>query len=306
MKKPTLKDIAKAAGVSIATVSYVLNKTPNQTIPAETVCRIQDIANQLGYIPNLAARSLVKQKTGLIGILINRLEHESLSRQLTYASLVNQMEQELTGQGYHVIVSSLDPAAPKLDIIAERKLDGVFLIDVKQMSFHTISSRFPSGVPLIVIDSLIDDPLFYKVNADLEGALREAAAQVGEEVARCLVMEACNNVELGRSIRRHSGLQDRDILVMQQERELELFLRSRKQHKVIVIGEFLGAVTAKYAAASDLCVIAVADCPQIVPAGAGLVSFAQNKASVACRLMFQLMEQSAELPEDKYVWVHAE
>ncbi|WDC85229.1 LacI family DNA-binding transcriptional regulator [Caloramator sp. mosi_1] len=65
MKRPTLKDIAKEVGVSVATVSYVLNGNEKQSISEETKDKIIQVANRLNYVPNLAARSLVKENRGL-------------------------------------------------------------------------------------------------------------------------------------------------------------------------------------------------------------------------------------------------
>jgi DNA-binding LacI/PurR family transcriptional regulator len=59
VKPPTSQDVAAAAGVSRATVSFVLNDKPNARIPEETRRRVLDAAQRLGYTPNAAARSLV-------------------------------------------------------------------------------------------------------------------------------------------------------------------------------------------------------------------------------------------------------
>lgn len=56
-EKATMKDIARQANVSVATVSYVLNNVKNQTIPDPTRQSILQIARELNYVPNLAARS---------------------------------------------------------------------------------------------------------------------------------------------------------------------------------------------------------------------------------------------------------
>lgn len=71
MKKTTMKDIALRANVSVATVSYVLNRVNNQTIPEKTRNQILLLAEELHYIPNLAARSLANKKTGLVGVLVH-------------------------------------------------------------------------------------------------------------------------------------------------------------------------------------------------------------------------------------------
>ncbi len=68
-KNVTIKDLAIASGVSIATVSRVLNKIQG-CCSAETEARIRQIAEEMGYAPNVMARSLVTRKTGLVAVLI--------------------------------------------------------------------------------------------------------------------------------------------------------------------------------------------------------------------------------------------
>lgn len=70
-KRVSIKDVAKKAEVSIATVSRVVNKTDHVT--PQIYERVMDAINELGYSPNTAARSLVKQRTNAIGIVVNNL-----------------------------------------------------------------------------------------------------------------------------------------------------------------------------------------------------------------------------------------
>src|SRR5215813_10516970 len=69
-KQPTQADVARRAGVSQATVSYVLNNNTAIAVPADTRQRIQDAIRDLGYIPDRAARSLRTRKTYTIAGII--------------------------------------------------------------------------------------------------------------------------------------------------------------------------------------------------------------------------------------------
>ncbi|MBD2871280.1 LacI family DNA-binding transcriptional regulator [Paenibacillus arenilitoris] len=302
MKKATLKDIAKAAGVSVATVSYVLNDAPNQTIPDETRSRVLDEAKRLNYVPNLNARSLVMQKSGLIGILINRPASGGSWSRLRHAPFVDGLERLLTERGYHVVLSSLDAANPKLDIISERKLDGVFVVDAKKESFHLISSRFSEGVPLIAVDGLIDDPLFYKLNYDYEDAFAKLSASFGPEQSY-LIAENVNNAELAASIAQSSGVPAERVHVMENEARLHAFLSGNADRTGIVLGEFAAAVACNYADPAKLAVICTAGCPEIVPAAAVRIAFGSRKAEAAFELMLRLLRDPRSGPSDQYVRV---
>ncbi|WP_197286039.1 LacI family DNA-binding transcriptional regulator [Paenibacillus sp. FJAT-27812] len=304
IKKATLKDIAKAAQVSVATVSYVLNNVTNQTIPDETKCRVLDAAKQLNYVPNLAARSLVKQKSGLIGILINRANNEGIWKQLRYASFINRLERLLTDRGYHVVLSSLEALNPKLDVISERKLDGVFVVDVKSENFHLISSHFSEGVPLIVIDSIIDDPLFYKVNFDYSDAFAKASASSLLHPSY-IVMDSLNNAELTQSIINSSGIDPKLIHMMEDEDQLQRFLDQHADKSGVILNEFIGAITAKYANPAKLAVICTADCPEILPAAVTRVQYDNRKTDEAFQLMMTLLDDPRAGPEHKYIEVEA-
>ena len=69
-RRPTSADVARAAGVSRATVSYVLNATPGQKIPAATRQRVLDAAGQLGYAPSAAARTLRSGRSDIVLCLL--------------------------------------------------------------------------------------------------------------------------------------------------------------------------------------------------------------------------------------------
>ncbi|MCL6460050.1 MAG: LacI family transcriptional regulator, partial [Gorillibacterium sp.] len=194
MKKITLKDIAKEAHVSVATVSYVLNHVKNQTIPNETKCKVMGIAERMNYIPDLTAKALVKRKTGLIGIMICKEREYPFWKEFQDYQLVSRLEYLLTAKGYHVVVSSLEATDPKLDIVLERHLEGAFLINVRKDVFHRISNHFKFGVPIVVIDSAIEDDLFHKVHFDWTSAIYKAKVDLAWNPSCFLVTEQFHEV----------------------------------------------------------------------------------------------------------------
>ena len=72
-RPPTMKDVAKLAGVSQTTVSFVINNTPDAGIPPETKERVWAAVNELGYRPNVLAQNLRTQRSGLLGFITDEI-----------------------------------------------------------------------------------------------------------------------------------------------------------------------------------------------------------------------------------------
>lgn len=298
MKKPTLKDIAARASVSSATVSYVLNNAANQSIPAETREKVLKIAEELGYVPNLAARSLVSRKSGLAGILISRESTRSVWRRHKFLEAANELEQLLSNSGYHTLLFSLRDDS--YQIIAERKLDAVFLFDAAEEEFYAIANQF--DVPLVLIDSMLDDPLFHKILPSYKEAIRQAEGLLNQE-DRFLVMEQFRNKALQEEISRLSGLKERDICIIEEEEQLYSFLSKNRHRKGIIINEFLGAMAINHFPPEQLAVICTAGNENLLHRDAAAVTFSQSIASAACERMLNLLNSHWPAESEKYVWI---
>jgi DNA-binding LacI/PurR family transcriptional regulator len=297
LKKATLKDIARLANVSVATVSYVLNNVSNQSIPETTRRHIQRIAAELHYVPNLAARSLIKRRTGLVGILMNRASSDSAVphwKRFGHASLVDELERQLTSAGYHALLLTLDADRPSADVIAERKLDAVFLVDVKDDQFYGISSKFGVGTPLILMDSLIDDPLFFQIVPDYRTAVRLALD--GAISPACLVTESFNNNALLSSIRSYADLPPEAVCVAADTTDLDAFMEraaGRFKHAIIT-NEFLGSYVERRGHFAEISVICTNDCPEMLSETTRKITFADRPARIAFQLMKQLLNTEQE------------
>jgi transcriptional regulator with XRE-family HTH domain len=295
MKKATMKDIARLANVSVATVSYVLNKVKNQTIPEATKESILQIAKELNYVPNLAARSLVKQRSGLVGILVNRTPELPYWKRLASSTLVESLEMSLTRSGYHALVVSLNPQEPYLDIIRERKLDAVFLVDVQDDMFYRISTNFVEGVPLILIDSLIEDRLFNQVNYHFPQAIQRALSY--SQKPACLVMEDYYNQALSAWIRESSTLPEDCIYTVSGAEALEgmdSFLKKNESKHIIVMNELLGNIAERTTDKTDLTVICTCDLPELLNRNTRTVQFVNNRSAAALELMETLLREPGD------------
>lgn len=296
MKKTTMKDIAIRANVSVATVSYVLNRVDNQTIPEKTRRQIMQLAEELRYIPNLAARSLANQKTGLVGVLVHKSEHMPYWKLHAQLAFIHALEQRLTAAGYHTLLYSLDEANPSLDIIVERKLEAVFLIDVLDASFYSISRHFVEGIPLILIDSMIEDKLFKQVVFNYRSALEEALPEDLSQV--CLIMESFNNSLLTRYIRSIVPLPDEAVFEIRELQDLSPAMDHHRFKQAIVINEFIGSHVEKTGGFEHLTVICTCNSPQMLGESVEKLLFQGDKAEVAFELMLKLLHDSDYSEQD--------
>jgi DNA-binding LacI/PurR family transcriptional regulator len=96
---PTSTDVARLAGVSRATVSYVLNETDGGRISEQTKARVRAAAEELGYVPHAAARSLRAGRTGIV--LLPALESPIGP---LYATFLAELQSALRGRGYTTVL----------------------------------------------------------------------------------------------------------------------------------------------------------------------------------------------------------
>ena len=94
---PKMKDIASRANVSVSTVSKIINKE-TKNFRKETVDRVQKIIKEMGYAPNIVARSMVTKKTGLIGLILPDISN------LYFAEMAKGIEIALRHMEYNMIL----------------------------------------------------------------------------------------------------------------------------------------------------------------------------------------------------------
>ncbi|QEK10987.1 LacI family transcriptional regulator [Crassaminicella thermophila] len=150
--KVTIKDIARIAGVSTATVSKVMNRK-DEHISQATREKILKIMQEYNYIPNTAARSLVTKKTKTIGLVIPDI------RNPFFPELARGAEDKAHEEGYNIMFCNTDDDAEKeekyVSMLIEKMVDGIIF---------TASSKRSSGfnylknnrVPIILVDRDID------------------------------------------------------------------------------------------------------------------------------------------------------
>ena len=101
MKSVTLKDVARAAGVSYSTVSRALSDSPQ--IGRETRARSRRLCDEMGYTKNYIARSMVMKKTDLIGLVVPSIDNHYMSELAYYAEVRAQ------ARGYNIMLCNSAP-----------------------------------------------------------------------------------------------------------------------------------------------------------------------------------------------------
>ncbi|NLM10812.1 MAG: LacI family transcriptional regulator [Clostridiaceae bacterium] len=148
----TIKDIAKVAGVSYATVSRALNDHPD--INEKTKKKIKKIAKQMGYTPNAVARGLVKKNTNMIALLIPDISNPF------YPEVARGVEDIARKNGYCVFLCNTNWDEQNehkyLNILKERRVDGIIIAPVTIDTYHYVSKE-KADVPVVYIGNRIDD-----------------------------------------------------------------------------------------------------------------------------------------------------
>lgn len=164
----TIHAVAEAAGVSIGTVSNVLNNHHHRVGAAtrETVLRMTE---ELGYRPNRIAKSLVTRRTATLGLIVSDITNP------LYPPAIDGVERRARAAGWHVILASAHDAAAQEEaaqLLLDQHVDGLIIFATSHQ--HRASDRYvrdlaAEGVPLVTINRVIDDPRVAQVRFDNYG-----------------------------------------------------------------------------------------------------------------------------------------
>ena len=166
-KGVTIDDIAREAGVSTATVSYIVNGRTDVKIGEETRRKVLQICNLRQYTPSSVARQLAGKKSGLVGICVP--ESDCALQNAHYFSLLHALQNALREAGYGVLLFPAgEEGRPK------EMPEGILCIDLTQEEFYSLKES--CFVPIVAVGMIVDDPLFFKAFVD-HAALIAAAKE---------------------------------------------------------------------------------------------------------------------------------
>lgn len=222
MKKITIKDIAREAGVSVATVSYVLNNRTDQKISEPTKAKVLQIVNLFNYQSG-ATRNLAANTTKTVAIFSGE-GSEGIGAYSEW-HFISALRDEIAKDGYHLTIEQLSNIRriDDVDAIICHGTTVEFFREIAQVNF----------VPIIAVDLYVNDTLFFQINSNYRKIVDVATKAFGYQDFT-LVVPAGLSPQLRSVLRRTYTIKSVENLD-----ELKNFLNEMHEAPVVVFGEAL-------------------------------------------------------------------
>jgi LacI family transcriptional regulator, galactose operon repressor len=163
-----IKDVAAHAGVSVATVSRVLNDSPK--VSGETRARVRASVAALRYRPNAVARSLRTEATRTLGLIVGDILNPF------FAVLARAVEDEARAAGYTVVIGNADERPERQDhyvrTLLEQRVDGLLICPTAEVT-PLVEDCVAAGGPLVFLDRTLPGLDVPSVRVDGTGAVHE-------------------------------------------------------------------------------------------------------------------------------------
>ena len=157
MKNVTLKDVAKVAGVSYATVSRALSGSSQ--IGSETRERVLKLCDDMGYTTNFVARSMVTKRTNLIGLVVPSVDNQFMSE------LAYHAEVSARSHGYNIMLCDSGPDLRQektvVKLLLGRQVDGILIVPQSSRSYESLKPYLDQTPTVFLSENLRDQPQSY-------------------------------------------------------------------------------------------------------------------------------------------------
>lgn len=203
-RKVTIKDVAARAGVSVTLVSFVMSNQANGTavkyrVSDETARRILQIAAELNYQPNNAARALRNGRTRVIGVILSDISNKF------FADIARCIEDRAFECGYSALFGSTDESAERLknliEVFLNKGVDGLILVPCEE-SDQTIRAIEQRNVPLVLLDREVAGGGLNSVVLD--------NTRAGHLATKALLDKGCRKIEMISYTLSLSNFRDRE------------------------------------------------------------------------------------------------
>ena len=287
-KKVTVKDVAREAGVSVATVSYIMNNRTDQKISNETRKKVLQIANLLNYRPSHAAISLATGKSNVIGVAY-QLDPCTPSRNMEINTFVNMMIERMNRLKYDILFV---PVTGDEDTVsANRNINAVIAIDLTREQFVNLSEK--CFVPVINVDMIVKDDLFYQIYTDYPYLISQATDLIGDD-SYLLIDKYANENFLSfitESFPAHRVITLSDFSEEQ--------VKSLSGKKIIVIGTYLSLMVYPHLKNSEMAVISSEENLSVLPRSVKVVrNDISKKANLTMNILLNALDRNFEVNHD--------
>ena len=164
----TIYDVAREAGVSMATVSRVVNGNPN--VKPSTRKKVSDVIERLQYRPNAVARGLASKKTTTVGVVIPSVTN------IFFASLARGIDDIASMYRYNIILANSDENTERklkvFNSLLASQVDGIIIIG-NNLEQQLIDEAKRTHTPVVFAGGVIEDPEIHSVLIDYKKATRE-------------------------------------------------------------------------------------------------------------------------------------
>jgi LacI family fructose operon transcriptional repressor len=201
----TLDQIAKLAGVSKTTASYVINgKAKRYRISEKTQLRVMAVVDKHNYQPDHAASALRAGSSRSFGLIIPDLENSS------YAKLAKLLESNSRKAGYQILIgcSDDDPETEKnvVKALLSRRIDALFVASALPDGNDYYLKIQQQGTPIIALDRALDDEYFgCVISEDFDGSYELTGSLINQEVKSIGLIGALPELNISRQ--RHAGFE---------------------------------------------------------------------------------------------------
>ncbi len=312
-KLPTMHDVATLAGVSQPTVSRVLNNN-NTSIPIseETRQKVMAAVDQLGYRPNMVARSLRTQKTQTVALLIADISNGF------YHTMARAVQDVARQHDYEVVISNSDHIYENekhfCEIVLGRGVDGVMMVPIRLTSDELDEYVSRTHIPFVMLGIHVEHPAIDAVYLDDERAIHEATGWLIEERGYTSIGYIGVPDYYPPGPRRWRGfqqamqehnlfidprhLQEGDFTLEGGRRAVNALIEGGKMPSALVvlndlmaIGVILALQEAGYSVPEDVAVLGFDDIPEATIVRPTLTTIAQNPRDIGLKMASALFER---------------
>ena len=161
----TIKDIAKTVGVSCTTVSNVIHGKPGR-VSAETIIKINKAIEDLNYVPNMSARSLVSNSSKVIGVInhIVTTRDKNFMEDPFHSIFIGAIESTLRENGYYLMLRTVETSQDLNFFLRNWNVDGLILTGIYEDDFYSVLTKL--NIPVVLIDSYVSNPNICNVSLE--------------------------------------------------------------------------------------------------------------------------------------------